>query len=1384
MALFRKKKLKHNSASLEYPDLEEFQATVTGPPGVSPRTPNNPRSTLNTPSSSGARGLGRSPTIMSKNTLSPSHYSDISDIPEYDYLQKNPEALAEELEKIIDSMGMDEAGKNKMRSLSDEIKMKLIISKRQMAIDETAPDHYIRKFAKEDLRSIGLKSIKSLRVSLSTRPIGWVRQYLELGGFQLISNWIYNLAGTRNSRKEMEEQVEYELVKCVGSILNTKWGVQEALATPECIMNVAYSLDATLIHTRKLAVELLTFMCYCEIPKGCSYVLNGMDQVKKARGYHLRFEAWIKSLEATIDGRGILGSLVKASEEIRRAGGADRELVEYVLSNMILLNGILYAFDEVEMRTHLRNQLHAAGLGRVLKKIRVFANDLILIQLDKFDDLTENDYLELREFCNHQVLKDMSDPSEVFHAVLDSVANTKGYSYLLSMLQHLLIIRDDDNNEENRIKYFELADTLITQMVLDRRGYDQDFSATYGVSVESILSRLGDDEKLQQALKAAKEAEKVAEEAVARKNDLELEIAMKSDGLVGILKSKIHSLEDLVRMSRYTMEALEAENKEIRNQYRTKLTKQANQLKDLYQMIRGSRISTDLQPSDGSIELVSSAAVSAKEQMLQEEVNRLQEEQDLIRKQMAAMKARMKPSPRSSSLSPTDKREFESSDSDINSSADTHEDDFPQQSIVTPVRSRNSTRRESSEASITPEVQNDGQDTIDSESEKEEIAEDTQAAESSSDTPLPEHTEPIPSSSSFSSPSPSKKSEHISLAPTGGLPSSSGLPPPPPPPPPISTPGGLLSGPSSQPPPPPPPPPPVIKNGVASSGSAPPPPAPPPPPPNPAVASSNTDSTPSTPLPTSSVLATGPPPPPPPPSLLNSAIFTPPAFMSPIKPRKQVKWLPKSKVKPLSWDKIPDFAVDRTLWMEKIKEEENLGEELTTKGVFEEIEELFSARVTESVKAKPKEIKAESKISILNNKLASNLNITLGRVRHLPPEKIREAIVNMNENIITELMLHQLLQYIPSAEEKGLLAEYKDNPEKLAKPDAFCVEMMKIDRYEQRLRAMHFKSTYFEKASKALQNSQNFPKLLEIILVVGNFMNGTSFRGSAYGFKIHSINRLVDTKGKHNQITLLHFLVNTIEEKFPHILKFLDELKPVGAGCHVCYQDMKADFKDLKERFEETRLEVEKYHSTPEKSQEPFTIQMNTFILSADEQLTEAQTKYETMNEKYEAIVKLYGEDPATTTPEEFFGIFRSFMTSFEKALKDNRLEREQRKRAEKRKQQENEKKIEKAARKQPDPEPSVDQSPQAVDEKGVMDSLLDVLRRGNDFDAARRARNHSEAIARLRDRERRRTLRAQRRGSVHTRAKDLLFDISGDQSSRRSSSKSIVSTLATVEDN
>lgn len=54
-------------------------------------------------------------------------------------------------------------------------------------------------------------------------------------------------------------------------------------------------------------------------------------------------------------------------------------------------------------------------------------------------------------------------------------------------------------------------------------------------------------------------------------------------------------------------------------------------------------------------------------------------------------------------------------------------------------------------------------------------------------------------------------------------------------------------------------------------------------------------------------------------------------------------------------------------------------------------------------------------------------------------------------------------------------------------------------------------------ASNALREGKKFKKLLQMILVLGNFMNGNTNRGGACGIKISSINKVEIGKGSETK---------------------------------------------------------------------------------------------------------------------------------------------------------------------------------------------------------------------------------------------------------------------------
>ncbi|RKP04875.1 hypothetical protein THASP1DRAFT_26553 [Thamnocephalis sphaerospora] len=537
--------------------------------------------------------------------------------------------------------------------------------------------------------------------------------------------------------------------------------------------------------------------------------------------------------------------------------------------------------------------------------------------------------------------------------------------------------------------------------------------------------------------------------------------------------------------------------------------------------------------------------------------------------------------------------------------------------------------------------------------------------------------------------------------------SSAGGPPPPPPP---------MAGSSAGGPPPPPPPPPAAGSSKSSS-------------PGKAPADSRTSSQTRS-ISVTDASASG----------LASLPATPTSATGGM-PTKLSKYSAKSKLKPMQLDKLSAAAWENTIWARELErremDEDMFGKQFDEFGLFDEVEKHFGA-TTFAPKPKPKEEEKVKKISVLDAKRSQNINIVLGRMKGCKPAEIREAILNVDHPMLTEPLLAQMQNLIPTNEECIKLKKYKNTPEVLASADAFFLEIMNIDRYAQRLHAMHFRRTFEERfldlsnaidavtnASVEVEKTRTFPKILEMILMLGNFMNGRGFRGNAQAIKIHSINRLTETKASDGKTTLLHFLATTIDQKFPELLAFTTEFTRLADARRVVFSELNKDYSEMKIHIVEVLSELEAHHKITGKPQESdaFGIIMKISFgervaASAKSRFDNLDGRFHEMRTVYEKAVTLYGEDPKSTSPHEFFDIFYMFIQSFKNAQKDNfdKLEREERQ--ERRRKAEEERAQELANRKQ-----QKEAEEDETEDKGAMESLLESLRKGSDMEKTKRKR-------------------------------------------------------------
>lgn len=80
-----------------------------------------------------------------------------------------------------------------------------------------------------------------------------------------------------------------------------------------------------------MATDILTYLCYHADEAIGDAVKIGFDNLSNSNAQSSRYEYWFKSFLDTLAGRGKMGSMVGASEDLRRHGGQESTLNDYAV---------------------------------------------------------------------------------------------------------------------------------------------------------------------------------------------------------------------------------------------------------------------------------------------------------------------------------------------------------------------------------------------------------------------------------------------------------------------------------------------------------------------------------------------------------------------------------------------------------------------------------------------------------------------------------------------------------------------------------------------------------------------------------------------------------------------------------------------------------------------------------------------------------------------------------------------------------------------------------------------------------------------------------------------------------------------------------------------
>lgn len=160
------------------------------------------------------------------------------------------------------------------------------------------------------------------------------------------------------------------------------------------------------------------------------------------------------------------------------------------------------------------------------------------------------------------------------------------------------------------------------------------------------------------------------------------------------------------------------------------------------------------------------------------------------------------------------------------------------------------------------------------------------------------------------------------------------------------------------------------------------------------------------------------------------------------------------------------------------------------------------------------------------------------------------------------------------------------------------------------------------------------------MLAFGNYLN-SSKRGPAYGFKLQSLDTLLDTKSTDKRICLLHYIVTTIRQCFPDLLTFDAELFSVDRAAQVSLENVISDVVELERGMEVVRKEADL------RGKGQYTHVLKEFLATSEEKLRKMKNDSKHAQTAFRDCVEFFGESSRTADANAFFSLLVRFMKAF-----------------------------------------------------------------------------------------------------------------------------------------
>ncbi|PIA19728.1 hypothetical protein COEREDRAFT_79013 [Coemansia reversa NRRL 1564] len=319
--------------------------------------------------------------------------------------------IEEELDTIMDGMGLQGDRRMAMKNMPVDSKLQLIQSHKAKASRETRTDttplsEHLKILARAGTQSLPRARLEKLRVDISYQSIGQITAFVEGGGLRLLLTHLVQLNERRTASRRVDELLkELEILRCVLGVSKVSVGAQAIADGPSNIRRIMDSLGTMWLPCSVMSLRITSYLVQQEDLQCVGAVLSALlrrDSNVSGESHKRRpaFNEWMEAIDGALEE---YNSAVVAAADHQSAA----EIIDFMSASLTLINSIVDALSpSLDKRIKFYEKLASHDMLSKLSRLRGWHVSILDSHLNRWDESLRRDYNIARSHRSDAVVFD------------------------------------------------------------------------------------------------------------------------------------------------------------------------------------------------------------------------------------------------------------------------------------------------------------------------------------------------------------------------------------------------------------------------------------------------------------------------------------------------------------------------------------------------------------------------------------------------------------------------------------------------------------------------------------------------------------------------------------------------------------------------------------------------------------------------------------------------------------------------------------------------------------------------------------------------------------------------------------------------------------------